>query len=603
MPEYTPSRSEAVARTAAATAVVARAPSARSAATPGCRKPSPAELSTTERVAIAVVVIAAVLLRLVEIHHFRIDSDEPQHLHVAWAWTQGLLQYRDVFDNHSPLFHMLFAPVVAWLGERPDIVEQGRLAMLPFYALAVASAYAIGRALFTPRVAAWGTLIGALYSRFFLCSIEFRTDDLWAALWLLALAVLVHGRLTHRRAFAVGVLLGTAVGVSMKTTMLLTALTVAAVVTRVVVRRRPQLTWRALFTRAAVLAAGLAVVPVAIGAYFAWRGALGSLYYGTIAHNTLPGLGMWREPLRTLIIPAALPLLIVGARWIARFAPNRHVGARRVLVYFTAAVILLLLVSVWPLITREDFLPVDPLTALLVTALVLGLPSIVPWGARVPRPLRTGPLVPLIAIVIELFVLVQTEPWQDETRWHRLLIADVLRLTTPADYVMDVKGETVYRHRPFFWGLEHITKERIARGLIPDHIAERLIATRTPVVTGDATSFPNHGRAFMRDNYVVVGEVRVLGQVLPAAETVIASSAHGTARTHPGRIHFRIRVPNEYAIVAEQGEFDGWLDGTRYRGPRLLSEGTHELRVRADMPRLAYVWAPAFEKGYSPFPR
>jgi hypothetical protein len=555
----------------------------------------PADSGTGERLVVAAVLIVTVLLRVVEIHHFRVDSDEPQHLHVAWAWTQGLLQYRDVFDNHTPLFHLLFAPVVAWLGERADIVYQMRLAMLPFYALCVASAYAIGRALFAPRVAAWGALIGALYSRFFLCSIEFRTDDLWAALWLLALAVLVHGRLTHRRTFTVGLLLGAAVGVSMKTTLLLTALAAAAIATRVLMGRRTTLGWPALLTRGGALIAGLAVVPAAVTAYFASQGALGALYYGTIAHNALPGLGLWRSPARTLILPLSVPLLIIGARWIVRFASNERVAARRVLVFLITSIFLVLIVSVWPLITREDFLPIDPLSALLLTGLVLALPWLVPWGTRVPRLLRRGPLVPLIAILIELFIIVQTEPWHDETEWHRLLLTDVLRLTAPTDYVMDVKGETVYRNRPFYWGLEHITKERIARGLIPDHIAERLIATRTPVVTGDASAFPDHGRAFMLDNYVVVGEVRVLGHVLPAPEPV--------SHEHPTRIRFRIRVPSAYAIVAEHGAFDGWLDGTRYRGPRLLTDHTHELRVRPDTPRLAFVWAPAVEKGFSPFPR
>ena len=32
------------------------------------------------------------------------DSDEPQHLHVVWAWANGMLPYKDVFDNHAPLF-------------------------------------------------------------------------------------------------------------------------------------------------------------------------------------------------------------------------------------------------------------------------------------------------------------------------------------------------------------------------------------------------------------------------------------------------------------------------------------------------------------------
>src|SRR5947208_12458843 len=43
----------------------------------------------------------SLVLRAIAFFHYRFDSDEPQHLHVAWGWTAGLLQYRDVFDNHA----------------------------------------------------------------------------------------------------------------------------------------------------------------------------------------------------------------------------------------------------------------------------------------------------------------------------------------------------------------------------------------------------------------------------------------------------------------------------------------------------------------------
>src|ERR1043165_5996322 len=59
------------------------------------------------------------------------NSDEPQHLHLVWAWANGLLPYRDVFDNHTPLFHILSVPLFRMLGERPDIVLPMRLAMVP----------------------------------------------------------------------------------------------------------------------------------------------------------------------------------------------------------------------------------------------------------------------------------------------------------------------------------------------------------------------------------------------------------------------------------------------------------------------------------------
>ena len=78
-----------------------------------------------------VVLVLSFGLRIAGDFYRKVDSDEPQHMHVAWAWTQGMVQYRDVFDNHTPLFHLLTAPLVAMFGERPDIVPLMRLTMLP----------------------------------------------------------------------------------------------------------------------------------------------------------------------------------------------------------------------------------------------------------------------------------------------------------------------------------------------------------------------------------------------------------------------------------------------------------------------------------------
>jgi len=37
----------------------------------------------------SLVGIAALVLRILYALHHRVDSDEPQHLHVVWSWTQG----------------------------------------------------------------------------------------------------------------------------------------------------------------------------------------------------------------------------------------------------------------------------------------------------------------------------------------------------------------------------------------------------------------------------------------------------------------------------------------------------------------------------------
>ena len=78
---------------------------------------------------------------------------------------------------------------------------------------------------------------------------------------------------------------------------------------------------------------------------------------------------------------------------------------------------------------------------------------------------------------------------RDERRFRPrvdpLLLADVLRLTDPSDTIMDLKGETVFRDRPFYYVLEIVTLARMQLGVIPDTIPEALVAHRTCVAAAD----------------------------------------------------------------------------------------------------------------------
>jgi hypothetical protein len=166
-------------------------------------------------------------LRTLYALHFRIDSDEPQHLHVVWGWTQGMLPYREFFDNHTPLFQALCAPLFHLLGVRADILGPMRLAMIPLFALTIACVWKIAATFFTPRVALWTAVLAGFYPYYFLSSVEFRPDELWALLWLLILAVLATGRVSPKRMFVAGSLVGISFCVSMKTSLLAAALLLA----------------------------------------------------------------------------------------------------------------------------------------------------------------------------------------------------------------------------------------------------------------------------------------------------------------------------------------------------------------------------------------
>ena len=138
----------------------------------------------TETWAAALALAGVIALRIVYALVYRVDSDEPQHLHVVWGWAHGMVQYRDLFDNHTPLFQMACAPLFRLLGEHAWIIVPMRLAMLPFYLADVWLVYLIGRALYVQRWAVWMALASGCVPTFFLVTTEFRTDDLWTTLWL-----------------------------------------------------------------------------------------------------------------------------------------------------------------------------------------------------------------------------------------------------------------------------------------------------------------------------------------------------------------------------------------------------------------------------------
>src|SRR5438067_12246138 len=171
-----------------------------------------------------------IALKLANMTRYRFDSDESQHMHVIWAWARGFVQYRDVFDNHMPLFQILFAPIFGVIGDRATILYWMRFILLPMYFVGAWCTYRIGESVFSRRAGVWAVILAGLYPKYHFISFEFRTDNLWAPLWLLCITVLISGPLTVPRALVAGLLLGFCFGISMKSALLLVSLLVGAAV-------------------------------------------------------------------------------------------------------------------------------------------------------------------------------------------------------------------------------------------------------------------------------------------------------------------------------------------------------------------------------------
>ncbi|MDD5348648.1 MAG: glycosyltransferase family 39 protein [Chthoniobacteraceae bacterium] len=556
-------------------------PAERAAADPVFARPVP----LAERWTAALLLLAALALRCFYIFRFRYDSDEPQHLHTTWNWTQGLLQYRDFFDNHTPLFHFLFSPLVAAIGETPDILTYMRFAMVPLWAASLWAVWMLGRRLFSARAGLWGAVFIALLPWWFFPALEYRTDNLWTPLWLCALVVLLTGRLTGWRAFAGGAVLGVAACVSMKTSVLVGVSALAAGISLLCAWR-----WeRGLLAHAArvtlAFLAGIVLAPAFLCAIFAAKGCWAAFYYCVIQHNTILDVDANVHPWwQRLAFPLALPFLILLAARLIRRAPSPALALRWSFLFLFAGLYYTALDSFWALLTRQDYLPFYPVAAVLAAPLVL-------WLARKARVGSSGgaALLAVLGCAEIALILGGRPPQVDGTRDQRELLGQVLQLTRPGEWVMDFKGQSVFRRRAFYYVIEPLTVCRIKRGLIEDTVARDLVGKGVCVVVNRQLSYGKKTFEFLSENYLAAGQVRVAGRVLSKAETVPGAT-----------LSFPVAIAAPYVLWADGQPVRGLLDGQPYAGERLLTPGQHTFLPEGTYPHLDLLWERAAADGCFP---
>ena len=552
-------------------------------------------LSRSEWLWVAGILCVALALRVAYVFLCDFNSDEPQHLHVARAWAHGQVQYRDVFDNHTPAFHILMAPFVAALGERFDLLIWMRLIMVPLYALTLWCTYVIGRTVLSPRRGIWAAVLTATFLPFLKESTEFRADDLWALLFVAAIAVAMSVPLRSHRAFVSGLLLGAALSVSMKTGLLLVTLAEAAVATRIVWMgvelRRPA---RQTATGAGLAVIGFAVAPAAVIAWFTFHGALNDLYYGAIQHNLLAGLDEHATLKRILYAPISGAVLLFARKCIVKRNAFQKWTPAYTFLFLLSALYSANFLLLWPFeTTDQNFLPLWPIL------IIVALPFIDSPRNRWAQPRRAQPerrwstyAGPVAFSVIQLVAVLALGRWywlhgsrhEDLAKWKA-----VLELTGPQDFVMDPKGDLIFRDRAFYWGFEAITRARMDRGLIPETISESLIATRTCVVDPDIRRFPMATRSFIESNYVSVGPVLVAGKRLAATST----DARGT-------FILDVVIPADYVVVTDGRIGRGQIDQRPLSGGVLLETGRHEYRAAPGETAPVLLWAKAEQLGYLP---
>ena len=472
-----------------------------------------------------------------------------------------------------------------------------RFVLLPLYFVAAWCTYKIGTCLFSRRAGIWAVILAGLYTRYHLISLEFRTDNLWAPLWLLCLTTLVTGPLTVRRALVAGLLLGLCFGVSMKSILFLLSIGLAAPLTLLLVgRRNLALSWTHLVQCIAAFVVSTATIPATIMMFFAFKGLWRDFRYCVFDFNFLVR-GASENSLAyrihlTVTIIFALPIILYVARRMIRATGGAGLAFRRAFILMVCTSYFFAFKTFWPVRSHDDDPPFYPLVAVLCSgALIAASSKLSTLKWNVDHILRRVP-VPAFFAIGEIFVLIAMQPiWKDRTKQETDLLRNVLTLLKPGDYVLDCKGETVFRQRGVSAVYETITKSAIQRGLILDNAPQRCVETHTCVVaTTLIKTLPRDTSRFVRGNYLTVtNNLRIAGKELKASAT------------NPRRCEFQVVIPASYEIISPRENVSGTLDGIPYNGARFLAAGSHTFESTSSFHDLVLLWAQAVARHFTPF--
>jgi hypothetical protein len=143
---------------------------------------------------------------------------------------------------------------------------------------------------------------------------------------------------------------------------------------------------------------------------------------------------------------------------------------------------------------------------------------------------------------------------------------------------MDLKGETVFRARPYYFVLEAVTNLKLGVGVLRDTIADTLVHSRTYVVAG-VSLLPPAARRFVERYYVPWGAVHVAGAQLRPLRDGLAES-------------FDIGVPGPYVVLGERGVVRATIDGVAVgRSGIVLAAGRHRVIGHERAERPVVVWS------------
>lgn len=370
-------------------------------------KRSDAIVPSAWRAAVLLLIALLFALRVPLLKHREFDPDEFEHLHASYCVHEGMLPYRDFFENHAPWLHFALSGLYAIRAPSIDTLFVARALMLAVTGLILYLTYRLGRELYGAEVGLLGVLLLSCLKIFVDKTLEVRPDVPALACWLAGLIAVVRGiREDSPRLLGIaGLAMGAALLFTPKIVFGLAG--VAAALAWVHIDYRFARPGGSRLRGTLLFLAGLALPIAATVAYFWARGGLDEF----IKCNVLLSAGWQRQfwPYETLrkVIRQSPELAVLGlAGWVVSLiALFRWEAVRRgAAVPAMAALTLLIGQYVVPVPYRQYYQPLLPLWALFTAALLWRSSEMPPLSELRARwsdpPARTRILVVAIGLAL-----------------------------------------------------------------------------------------------------------------------------------------------------------------------------------------------------------
>ncbi len=406
------------------------------------------------------------------------DADEFEHLQFTWLLSQGRTPYRDFFEHHTPVFHLLTAPYFDMIRD----TGPGLMLIAPFGLRVLCTLFTALTAVvifaMTRRAAGSGTATMAV-ALFLSCSfvlekgIEIRPDGLATLLLAVAAYAVARGLCeapTVEERLSWALLAGLASGGTLMTTQKgVFAVIGLAAALGVLGTRRHGRGFTLLFAATALGGAIAAVLPVLW--LFAARGALGDFFQHNVVLIVLWPRDFAAEGWRWLGLALAKDTAFVALAVLGFFLLARRLG-RRPQTGLGTIVVLTLGASaigfvVLPIAQRQYLFMTAPF-ACMAAAVAAG------WLAeRWSRAGRAWLVAALPVVVVGYFVFHAVLALGHPDRSAIAKLDFVLHSTSPSNSVLTGWSAGVAFRRPaFFYGFPH----QEVRTFIPPAMVDELAA-------------------------------------------------------------------------------------------------------------------------------